>query len=176
MTMALAARVAKLQMKIDGMQSYADDIAAHTQECALLRMEGDEGAEGVTILTPKTGKPRKLIVQDLAFQLRTGTSLCIMGPSGCGKSSLLRVLGGLWAARSGKISRPEMQAYIEQHFGDRLDSKVVDRMMRAADKDGDGEMSFDEFEAMISTLVPIGDKRSKQLQALLLEPTLGDLE
>eukprot|EP00760_Papus_ankaliazontas_P001239 PhM_4_TR10434/c0_g1_i1/m.20004 len=51
---------------------------------------------------------RSLNIRSLTFTVNIGgtTNLLITGPSGCGKSSLLRVLGGLWEAKSGDISKP----------------------------------------------------------------------
>ena len=49
----------------------------------------------------------RLVVQDVAFQLKAGQGLGIIGPSASGKSSLVRALVGVWpaAARQGPPRR-----------------------------------------------------------------------
>src|SRR4029079_2691081 len=44
------------------------------------------------------------IYRDLTFSLKKGEFACMVGPSGCGKSTALRLIGGLLAADSGRIS------------------------------------------------------------------------
>ena len=41
------------------------------------------------------------VLAGLAFAVTPGTTLGILGPSGCGKTTLLRMLAGLRAPRSG---------------------------------------------------------------------------
>jgi NitT/TauT family transport system ATP-binding protein len=46
---------------------------------------------------------RRVIVEDISFDLRRGEIFTIVGASGTGKTTLLRILGGLVAATSGSI-------------------------------------------------------------------------
>ena len=64
---------------------------------------GDVDVRHVTLRRPRSTDP---LITDVSFQANARHSVVIMGPSGCGKSSLLRVLGGLWPATGGVISRP----------------------------------------------------------------------
>ncbi len=43
-------------------------------------------------------------VRDASFSVARGELVCLLGPSGCGKSTLLRIISGLTACDSGKIS------------------------------------------------------------------------
>ena len=47
------------------------------------------------------------LVSDVKVVVEPGENLLVTGPSGSGKTSLIRVLGGLWPARAGAISRPD---------------------------------------------------------------------
>lgn len=44
------------------------------------------------------------IYRNLTFGVPQGEFICIVGPSGCGKSTALRLIGGLLAATSGRIT------------------------------------------------------------------------
>lgn len=44
------------------------------------------------------------LYRDLSFTVAPGEFVCILGPSGCGKSTALRLLGGLLAATSGRVT------------------------------------------------------------------------
>src|SRR6516162_6767890 len=44
------------------------------------------------------------IYDRLNFDVRRGEFVCILGPSGCGKSTSLRIIGGLLAASSGRVT------------------------------------------------------------------------
>ena len=71
------------------------------------RIQGCHGThlalQGVTVFTP--GHERTLL-RDLTLTVERGEGLLIAGQSGGGKSSLLRAIGGLWTAGSGRIERP----------------------------------------------------------------------
>lgn len=46
---------------------------------------------------------KRVVLDDISFELPAGQILCIIGPSGCGKSTLLRLLGGLEAPSAGMV-------------------------------------------------------------------------
>ena len=50
---------------------------------------------------------------------------------------------------SGKINSAEMKAYIEKAYGSKMDDKVINEMMTAADTNKDGEVDLDEFKAIM---------------------------
>jgi len=45
----------------------------------------------------------KLILDDIAIDIRKGEIVCIVGASGCGKTTLLRLAGGLFKPSSGSV-------------------------------------------------------------------------
>lgn len=48
----------------------------------------------------------ELLCGRVSFFVNPGMNLLVVGPNGCGKSSLLRILGGLWPLRGGRVERP----------------------------------------------------------------------
>lgn len=46
---------------------------------------------------------RRVVLQDVAFELKPGSALGVIGPSASGKSSLARVLVGVWPPARGKV-------------------------------------------------------------------------
>lgn len=58
--------------------------------------------ENVPLVTPNGD----LLVQQLSFEVRSGTNVLVCGPNGCGKSSLFRILGELWPSWGGKVVKP----------------------------------------------------------------------
>jgi iron complex transport system ATP-binding protein len=46
---------------------------------------------------------RPPLLQDLSFELRAGTALCLLGPNGCGKTTLLRCILGLEKLAAGRV-------------------------------------------------------------------------
>ena len=71
--------------------------------------------ESISVVPPGE---RRLVVQDVQFSLRAGTSVGVIGPSGSGKSSLARSLVGVWPVVRGKIRLDS--AALEHWPADRL--------------------------------------------------------
>lgn len=70
-------------------------------------LDSNDGTVDVSHVTLNRPGSNKVLLSDVTFHVSQGHSIVIMGPSGIGKSSLLRVIGGLWPATGGKISRPK---------------------------------------------------------------------
>ena len=50
---------------------------------------------------------------------------------------------------SGYIDKSELKATIE-HMGQKVSAEELEKMMKEADTDGDGQISFEEFKAMMN--------------------------
>uniref|UniRef100_A0A4W3H972 ATP-binding cassette, sub-family D (ALD), member 3b n=1 Tax=Callorhinchus milii TaxID=7868 RepID=A0A4W3H972_CALMI len=59
--------------------------------------------EHVPLVTPNGD----VLIQDLSFEVRSGTNVLVCGPNGCGKSSLFRCLGELWPLFGGRLTKPD---------------------------------------------------------------------
>jgi len=51
----------------------------------------------------RLGYGRKVVLQDLTFQVRPGEMVGLIGPNGCGKSTIIRALSRIISPHSGKI-------------------------------------------------------------------------
>ncbi|KAH8368363.1 hypothetical protein KR084_010405 [Drosophila pseudotakahashii] len=58
--------------------------------------------EKVPLVTPNGD----VLLQELTFEVKSGTNVLVCGPNGCGKSSLFRILGELWPTWGGKVTKP----------------------------------------------------------------------
>lgn len=56
--------------------------------------------ENVSVAPPGE---RKIVVQDVSFQLKAGSAVGIIGPNSAGKSSLARAIVGVWPAVRGQV-------------------------------------------------------------------------
>jgi len=50
---------------------------------------------------------KRLLIKNISLSISPGDNICIVGDNGVGKTSLFRVLGGLWAAIDGDVTRPD---------------------------------------------------------------------
>ena len=68
--------------------------------------------EDIPIFSPNGDE----LISKMSFKIQPGMHLLIAGPNGCGKSSLFRILGELWPARSGTLTKPPIDKifYIPQ--------------------------------------------------------------
>ncbi|CAG0889592.1 unnamed protein product [Darwinula stevensoni] len=68
--------------------------------------------EHVPLVTPNGD----ILVEELSFEVRSGTNVLVCGPNGCGKSSLFRILGELWPLFGGVLTKPKAEKlfYIPQ--------------------------------------------------------------
>lgn len=56
--------------------------------------------ENVSVTPPGE---RKIVVQDVSFQLKAGSALGVIGPNSAGKSSLARAMVGVWPVARGQV-------------------------------------------------------------------------
>ncbi|MGO4916444.1 type I secretion system permease/ATPase [Pseudogemmobacter sp. W21_MBD1_M6] len=56
--------------------------------------------EGITVAVPGSGR---VLLSDVAFELRAGQAVGIIGPSGGGKTTLVRALTGIWPVLRGSV-------------------------------------------------------------------------
>jgi NitT/TauT family transport system ATP-binding protein len=52
---------------------------------------------------PRTGQPALVAIENITFDLETGSLVTLLGPSGCGKTTFLKIAGGLIRASSGTV-------------------------------------------------------------------------
>lgn len=56
------------------------------------------------LFTGPPSEPQRMTVQNVSFQVESGTVVGVIGPSASGKSSLVRALAGVWPAHRGRVS------------------------------------------------------------------------
>ena len=122
------------------------------------------------------------VISDLRFALARGEAGALVGPSGCGKTTLLRIIAGLDAGFSGRVSLPQ-GSHLGMAFQEpRLlpwrsvfdNLKIAAPQASAAEidallKDFDLAAHRDEFPGRLSLGLA---RRSSLARALAINPTL----
>lgn len=75
-------------------------IPAEPPRMALPKPARSLSLEAVSVVPPGTNR---VVVQDVALQLKAGQGLGIIGPSASGKSSLVRSIVGVWTTARGQV-------------------------------------------------------------------------
>jgi ATP-binding cassette subfamily C protein len=86
-----------------GWRRLTNMLAMLPVEEAPLELPAPKGAlvvEGIAAVPPSE---RRVVLNDISFDLKAGAGLGIIGPSASGKSSLARVLVGVWPPARGKV-------------------------------------------------------------------------
>jgi ATP-binding cassette subfamily C protein len=86
-----------------GWRRLTNLLAMLPVEEAPLELPAPKGAlvvEGIAAVPPSE---RRVVLNDISFDLKAGAGLGIIGPSASGKSSLARVLVGVWPPARGKV-------------------------------------------------------------------------
>jgi ATP-binding cassette subfamily C protein len=86
-----------------GWRRLTNMMAMLPVEEAPLELPAPQGAlvvEGIAAVPPSE---RRVVLNDISFDLKAGAGLGVIGPSASGKSSLARVLVGVWPAARGKV-------------------------------------------------------------------------
>lgn len=84
----------------------------HSTKGAKIIFSDDIIFEDIPIYSPNGDE----LISKMNFKIQPGMHLLISGPNGCGKSSLFRILGELWPAKSGTLTKPPVEKifYIPQ--------------------------------------------------------------
>lgn len=62
--------------------------------------------EGITVAAPGSGR---VLLSDVAFEMKAGQALGVIGPSGGGKTTLVRALTGIWPTLRGAVRLDEAE-------------------------------------------------------------------
>ena len=99
-------RISGSAIRVKQLVSFIDATPSEEQHDDVLHGDRIEFSN-VDIYTPSpTDDEGTLLVKDLSFTLKKGSSLLLTGHNGAGKSSIFRCLGGLWKSKSGSIMKP----------------------------------------------------------------------
>ena len=78
-------------------------FAALPEQKQLLQLPQPKASLSVEFISASPPGEQRLVLQDVAFALKSGGGLGIIGPSASGKTSLARVIVGVWQPVRGKV-------------------------------------------------------------------------
>lgn len=76
---------------------------------------------------------KDILFQNISFSISSGEKCVIVGNNGIGKSTLLKILAGLTAPATGKVSCEDAPYMIPQHFG-QFNNKMVGEILGVSTK------------------------------------------
>jgi PrtD family type I secretion system ABC transporter len=82
---------------------FSEMLALLPQDAPHLPLPKPEVSLSVEAVSATPPGERRVVVQDVAFALKSGDGLGIIGPSAAGKSSLARLIVGVWQPLRGKV-------------------------------------------------------------------------
>lgn len=85
--------------------------------------------QGLSYIHPN----KDILFQNISFSISSGEKCVIVGNNGIGKSTLLKILAGLTAPATGKVSCEDAPYMIPQHFG-QFNNKMVGEILGVSTK------------------------------------------
>ncbi|MFM1800187.1 MAG: hypothetical protein RLZZ117_2465 [Cyanobacteriota bacterium] len=107
--------LAQFSASISRLEAFQSKVNAISSEAATRERSVEAASRGpspaveaivvrdVDLVPPRS---QRVLIRDLNLTVDNHQRLLVVGPSGCGKTSFLRLLSGLWPARTGTIVRP----------------------------------------------------------------------
>lgn len=97
---------------VPGAIKDSPEVFKQTTKGAKINFSDNIIFEDIPILSPNGDE----LIPKMSFKIEPGMHLLISGPNGCGKSSLFRILGELWPAKAGTLTKPPVEKvfYIPQ--------------------------------------------------------------
>src|SRR5690606_14665835 len=109
--------------------------------------------------------PSTELIRDFTITLRPGEKVCIIGPNGKGKTTLLKLLAGTLAPRSGEITRnPKtvLGVFEQTNVSSLVDTRTVEEEIIVSYSDIDRQKARDICGAMLFE----GDYALKKIEVL----------
>ena len=136
----------------------------------LLPLPKPETSLSVELVSASPPGDRRVVLQDVAFTLKSGDGLGIIGPSAAGKSSLARLLVGVWQPIRGKVRLDDaaLDQWLPQSLGRHIgylpqdvelfDGTIAENISRfAAEPDADATIAAAKSAGVHQLVVRLPD-------------------
>ena len=127
----------------------------------------------ITVAAPGNGR---ILLTEVAFELKAGQALAVIGPSGGGKTTLVRALTGIWPALRGsvRLDEADLTQWDEDKLGDYvgylpqdvalLDGTILENISRLApQRDGRKVVAATQAAGVHEMIVRLPDGYDTQL-------------